>query len=361
MTDLLYLTSAPVFTVDGEDVGELARDLVFLHCHECNNGMKNLQARFVAIGPQNGAQQQALLYMDGRIIDFGKTIKISVGPLSGQRIIFEGVISAIEVSFEEGEEPEICLFAEDRLQDLRMTRRMKTYEEMSDADIASEIAGQHGLTPEVDVEGPVYDRIQQMNMSDLAFLRERARLMQADVWTDGSALFFKTRDRRQGPETTLVRGNDIISVSACADLAHQRTGVQVSGFDHHSRERIDELAGNDVVQGEITAGRSGPQVLQSAFGERISHRVREVPLDASEAGDWARAEMLRRARQFVQVKGVTSGHPDLVVGSRVTLERMGNAFDGDGYYVTEVDHTYDLGNGLRTRFHAEKAALGEFA
>lgn len=361
MIEALYISASPVFSVDGSDVGELARDLVHLQCEESIDGLKNLRARFVAVGPQAGAGEQQLLYMDGRILDFGKALKVAIGPLQGQRTLFDGFISALEVHFEEGEEPEVSVYAEDKLMALRMTRRSKTYEDMSDADIAAAIAGEHGLTPEVDVEGPTYDRIQQCNMSDLAFLRERARMLQANVWTDGSSLFFKTRDKRNSPALTLVRGNDLISVSACADLAHQRTRVRVSGYDASRREVIDEEAGADAVQAEITGGRSGPQILQSAFGERVSHRVREVPLVASEAADWARAEMLRRARQFVQINAVTSGHPDLCVGSQLTLERMGPVFDGEAYYVTQVQHTYDLNNGHRTQFRAEKAALGSFA
>lgn len=361
MTEALFFAAHPVFTVDGEDRGELARDLVRLECRESIDGLKTLEARFVAIGPHDGEQQQSLLYMDGRILDFGKELKVAIGPLQGQRTIFEGFISALELTYEEGQEPEVCLFAEDKLMDLRMTRRMKTYEDMSDADIAGAIADEHGLTPEVDVSGPTYDRIQQFNMSDLAFLRERARLVQADVWTDGRSLFFKSRDNRQGPALTLVRGNDIIAVTACADLAHQRTRVRVSGYDARARELIDEEAGEDAVSAEVTSGRSGVSILNSAFGERVSHRVREVPLEAGEAADWARAEMLRRARGFVQVSGVTSGHPDLIVGTRLTLERLGPVFSGEGYYVTQVEHSYDLLSGHRTQFRAERAAVGHFS
>ena len=361
MTRPMFVSTSPVFTVDDEDRGELARDLVFLQVEESTNGLKNLRARFGAIGRDNGGETEQLQYMDGRILDFGKSLKVAIGSLQGQRTIFDGFISALEISFDEGEEPEVCICAEDRLMDLRMTRRMRTYEEMSDAEIASEIAGEHGLTPEVDVDGPTYDRIQQWNMSDLAFLRDRARLLQADVWVDGDTLYFKSRDRRDTSAVTLVRGNEIIAVQACADLAHQRTAVRVSGYDANNREVIDEEAGADVVQGEISGGRSGPQVLDLAFGERVSHRVREVPLDSSEAGDWARAEMLRRARKFVIVSGISDGTPDMIVSSKLTLERMGPVFDGDSYYVTHVRHTYDSSSGHRTHFEAEKAALGDFA
>ena len=147
-------------------------------------------------------------------------------------------------------------------------------------------------------------------------------------------------------------------VQACADLAHQRTEVRVSGYDAQAREHIDETAGEDAIQAEISGGRSGPSILQSAFGERVSYRVREVCLNSREAADWAHAEMLRRARGFVTVSGVTRGTPDLVVGSQLTLEQMGDPFNGGGYYVTRVRHTYDLAQGHRTQFEAQRATVG---
>ena len=42
----MFMSTSPVFTVDDEDRGELARDLVFLQVEESTNGLKNLRARF---------------------------------------------------------------------------------------------------------------------------------------------------------------------------------------------------------------------------------------------------------------------------------------------------------------------------
>jgi predicted nucleic acid-binding Zn ribbon protein len=47
------------------------------------------------------------------------------------------------------------------------------------------------------------------------------------------------------------------------------------------------------------------------------------------------------------------------VGSRVTLSRVGPPFEGGGYYVTQLRHSYDLVRGLRTRFEAERATVNE--
>jgi phage protein D len=242
-----------------------------------------------------------------------------------------------------------------------MTRRMKTYKQVTDADIAQAIASEHSLQAQVDAEGPTYDVVQQWNMSDLAFLRERARKIQAEIWFGDNALNFKTRDKRTATELTLVQGNQLIELQARADLAHQRTKVKVSGYDASQRESVDEEAGSDAIQAEVSGGRTGPSALEQAFGERVSYRVREAPLTTAEARDWARAEMLRRSRGFVTAIGTTRGSPDMIVGSRLTFERTGHPFDGAGYYATSVRHTYDLKDGHRTHFVAERATIQEGA
>jgi phage protein D len=101
--------------------------------------------------------------------------------------------------------------------------------------------------------------------------------------------------------------------------------------------------------------------VEKALGASVTLRVREAALSAAEAADWARAEMLRRSRRFVTVSGTTRGSPDMVVGSLLSLEHIGLPFDGGGYYVTRVRHTYDHESGLRTRFEAERATVNEVA
>jgi phage protein D len=359
MTNTLLVSTRPVFLVEGELHGELAEDLLRLEVEEDTSGMKKLQARFIAQGPLPGSTAEGLLYLDGQVFDFGKSLNVSIGSTAEERTIFQGKVTAIEVNFDEGIPPEVVIFAEDQLMDLRMTRRMKTYENVSDADIARAIASEHGLTAEVDAQGPTYKVVQQWNMSDLAFLRQRAALLQAEIWLVERKLFFQTRDKRSARSATLVQGNTLMSAEARADLSHQRTKVVVSGYDASGRESVSEETEASVVEAEIDGGVTGGKVLERAFGQRVSYRVRQGPLVSSEATAWARAEMLRRARSFVTVRGVTSGTPDMVVGSHLTLERMGRPFEGSGYYATYVCHTYDNTNGHRTRFIAERATIQE--
>jgi phage protein D len=358
MTEPLFGATAPVFMLGGQVRGELARDVSRLEIEEATDGLRSLTLRLVAQGPQGNAPEEQLLYLDGSVLDFGQALQVSIGPGGGgERIVFKGLVSAIAAEFDEGREPHVVVHAEDGLMALRMTRRMKTWERMSDADIAAAIAALHGLAADATAPGPTYAVVQQWNQSDLAFLRERARLIQAELWLQDERLHFKSRGQRSAPALTLVQGRDLVAIQLRADLAHQRTRVHASGYDAGARDLLDEAAGAEAIQAEVAGGRSGPQVLQRAFGERVSYRVRENALEAGEAAAFARAEMLRRCRGFVTVVGTTSGTPDMVVGSRLTLDRVGAPFNGEGYCAVRVCHTYDLRQGHRTHFEAQRATI----
>lgn len=359
--NVLLDSTTPKFFIGGRERIELARDISSLDIEETSFGLKRLRLTLDAIGPQRGARDEQLLYLDGDIIDFGVELTVSMGPASSALTVFGGLVSAIELSMEQGRAPQVKVFAEDKLMDLRMTRRFKTYENVSDADLVQQIAGQHGMAAQADASGPTYKIVQQWNQSDLAFLRDRARRLAADVWVEDGKLHMATRDQRNGNAITLIQGNDLEAVQLRADLAHQRSSVWFSGFDEMDKDSIDEEAGASLVAAEASAGRNGPDILSQAFGERASHRVRDVPLADDQAKAWARADLLRRGRQFVTVRGITLGTAAMTVGSLLRLERVGPVFEGDGYYVTRVAHTFDTESGFRTFFDAERAWIGRNA
>jgi len=361
MTDSLLAIVSPAFTVDGELSRDLGRDCLRLEIEEGIDGLRTLQAHFVAVGAGATGPQQQMLYLDGTVLDFGKPIKVALGPDDGQRTVFDGVISALEVVYADSEPPRVMVLAEDALMRLRMTRRMRSYTNVTDADIAQQLAGEHGLQTDINADGPRYDVVQQLNQSDLAFLRERARLIQAELWCTERTLHFSTRPNRTGTALTLVQGNQLLRARLRADLAHQRSSVLVAGYDASAKQVINETADAGAVEAEASSGRTGARIVERELGASASLRVRDVALTTGEASAWAKAEMLRRGRQFVTVAGLTRGSPEMVVGSLLRLEDVGPPFEGDGYYVTRVRHTYDTAVGLRTNFDAERATVNEVA
>jgi phage protein D len=361
MTETPVEVAAPVFTVDGELVRTLARDCVKLDIHEGLEGLRTLELQLLAVGAGDDGPPGRLRHLDGETVDFGRTVQVAVGPDSAQRTVFEGVVSALELVVGDGEPQRVVVLAEDALMRLRMTRRMRTWTRVTDAELAQGVAGEHGLDADVQADGPRYDVVQQLNQSDLAFLRERARLLQAELWCTGRTLHFRQRSARSATQVELTRGRDLLSARFTADLAGQRSEVTVTGYDADSGAGITERVSRDVVEAEAGGGRSGPMLVEQALGASTTTRVREAALTTDEARAFARAEMLRRGRRFVAVSGITNGTPDLVVGSRLTLRMVGEPFEGEGYYVTSFRHRFDLGRGLRTEFTAQRATLNAVA
>lgn len=354
----LQSATTPEIKVEGTANADLARDLTLLQIDEDIHGMKRLYATFIAIGPRAGARDEQLNWLDGAVLDFGKELKVSMGPTSSRTEVFTGKLSALELLMDQGRSPEVSCLAEDRLMDLRMTRRFKSYENVSEADLLQQIASQHGLSASAEVDGPTWALVQQWNQSDLAFLRERARRLGAEVWLDGNTLHMSTRDKRNGNAVTLIQGSNLIQIRLSADLAHQRSKVILGGFDDADQDAIDEEAGSSTITAEAQGHTHGAQVLERAFAERSSYRVRDVPLRDAEATALARAALLGRARRFVTASGVADGNAGIKIGSLLRLERVSPSFEGDGYYVTRVRHQFDLANGYRTHFDAERAWIG---
>jgi phage protein D len=357
--DVLHDSTTPTFRIGGAEKHELARDALAVEVEEDNTGMKRLRLTLAAIGPGN-AHDESLLYMDARVLDFGTKLEVSMGPHSAAQKVFSGKVTALELAMQQGRDAEVRVRAEDQLMDLRMTRRFKTYENVSDADLVQQVASQHGISAQADLTGPTFKMVQQWNQSDLAFLRDRAQRLAADVWIEDDALHVATRDKRMSgaQPVTLIQGNDLLAVEIRADLAHQRTKQTVSGYDEVAKDKISEDSSSGDVSGEASGGRSGPDVLSQAFGDRATFRVRDVPFASAEATAWAKAELKRRARLFLTVHGVTLGTPTLKVGSVAKLERVGPLFEGAGYYVTRVMHRFDTEEGYRTHFEAERAWIG---
>ncbi|MDD9205849.1 contractile injection system protein, VgrG/Pvc8 family [Georgenia sp. 10Sc9-8] len=362
MTEAPTEVAAPVFTVDGELVRVLARDCRRLEIHEGVEGLRTLELTLRAVGAGDpGPPGGRLRHLDGSTVDLGRTLTVAIGPDTNQRRVFDGAVSALELVIPDGEPQAVVVLAEDALMRLRMARRSRTWTEVTDADLVTGIAHEHGLDADAVAEGPRYDVVQQLNQSDLAFLRDRARLLQAELWCTGRTVHLHTRATRPGTTVELVRGAQLLSARFSADLSAQRHEVVVTGYDAFSRAAVSERAGADVVAAEAGQGRSGGTLVARALGTVTGVRVRDVALNAQEAQAWARGEMLRRGRKFVTVSGVTNGTPDLVVGSRLSLRSVGEPFEGEGYYVTSIRHRFDLVRGLRTEFTAERPTLNEVA
>jgi phage protein D len=352
-----FYASRPTIKIDGAEQRELGETLLqSLLIEETTLGLFRCEARFANWGA-SGDRVDFYLF-DGRIVDFGKEIEVELGPPGGARRVFKGRISGLEAHFPKERPPELTVLAEDRFQDLRMERRTRTFEDSSDSDAMNAIISQHGLTAEIDVDGPTHRVLTQVNQSDLAFLRERAAAVDAELWLDDRTLHIQARARRAAGTVALTYGAGLLEFTVLADLAHQRSALRVSGWDVAGKEVIDVEAGESAVSSELAqGGRSGGATLSRALAQRTERAGLATPLSQQEAQALADAGYRRRARRFLTGAGVADGNPAIQVGATLELRGVGPLFEGK-YTVTLARHTYELLNGYRTTFEVQRPGIG---
>jgi phage protein D len=341
----------PTIAVGGQDKPSLGEGLLSLLIAENLGGLYRCELAFGNWGPINNSI--GFLYFDRRLLEFGKALQVKLGTDT----LFDGRIMGLEAVFPEGQPPALNVLAEDRFQDLRMIRRTRTFTDVSDADIFNQIAGDHGLRPSVSVSGPKYKVLAQVNQSDLAFLRERARAIDAELWMSGNTLNAKSHASRNGGSLPMTYGGPLREFTVLADLAGQRTSVTVNGWDVASKAGLQYEATESVLSGELSNTTSGASILSSALGQRKEALAHTVPLTSQEAQAAAEAYFRMAARRFVVGRGVAETNAKLRVGSYVDLDGLGPLFNGK-YYVVEVRHIFDGARGLRTEFTAERPGLG---
>ncbi|HEX8359471.1 MAG TPA: hypothetical protein VF613_05165, partial [Longimicrobium sp.] len=232
--------SRPRISIDGREEAALGAQVQDLFVEETVAGLYRCEATFINWGPKNGAV--GFLYFGRDVLEFGKTLKIEMGAGDGAGTVFEGRITALEGRFSGARPPELLVLAEDRLQDLRMTRRTRTFEDVSDADVVRRIASAHSLRADVDFSGPTHRVVAQVNQSDLALARDRARAAGAELWVEGDTLMAKPRTARDAGSATLTFGQALIELSVTADLAHQATGFTVAGWDVAGKRAVSHRA-----------------------------------------------------------------------------------------------------------------------
>src|SRR5882672_9257392 len=338
---LLY-SARPAIALAGNDQPALSAAAISLSVRDTTAGLVSLECTFGNWGARNG--HVGYLYFDRATLDFGTeiTVKLGAGQVLGE--VFRGRITALEGRFPQQRAPEIQVLAEDGLQDLRMTRRTRIFEQSSVEDLINQIATDHKLDKTVDIESLTLPVVAQLNQSDLAFLRYLARIADADVWLAAGKLQFKARARQTGTPMTLMYGQTLHEVSVAADLAHQRTAVVMAGWDVAVKQALNERAADDKIQGELDGGVSGASVLSQKFGDRVEQLVHEIPFTTREAQARAAARFRGISRRFVIARGTAEGDARIRVGARLTLNGIGPLFTGT-YFVTETNHLFDYRNG----------------
>lgn len=350
-----FYISRPTLSVNGSEVPELGLGVLSLSVDEDTEGMRRAEITLGNWGTVNGKANY--LYFGRELLDFGKALSVTLGEGRTRTKVFEGQITALEGRFPEQRPPEILILAEDRMQDLRMVRRTRDFTDTTVRSVIEQVAGAYNLATEIDLDDTTFAQLTQVNQSDLAFLRDCVRLVDGELWLEGSTLKASERRRRRRNDLTFRYEQRLFEFAVMADLANQRTALEVCGWDVDAKQVVRERAASDTVPRELSEGDSGAEVLAARFGERVERIVHQVPFAADEARRMAHSAWGRMSREFVRGRARMEGDGRVQVGSHLRLEGLGGLFGG-AYYVSSVKHTFDPVGGFQTHARVERPRLG---
>lgn len=350
----IYAT--PHLWVQGRPSDRLHTLLERAEVHADESGLSTLDLVFHNWG-SSAPDEEGFQLFDGPLA-LGAAIALAFGTDDRQEAaltVFLGVITAIDGIYNDACAPQLRVRAEDALWPLRLTRHTRVFKELSDAGIAREIGRELGLPVEAEAPGPNHRELLAVNQSDLALLRERARAVDAVLAVDHRAIQLRARAPADEPAIPVSR-TSVRSLEISADLAHQRTSVQVHGWSVANKEGIHARGDGAAIKGEQTTGTTGVEVLERLGIRADEHHALELPASAEEATTLAESLLRQRARRFVVARGCMNGDPRLRVGAELEIVDVGPWYTGR-YKVTSLRHSY-VGRRYETQFVATRPTLG---
>jgi phage protein D len=312
-----------------------------------------------------------LKWMDSGLFDEGNEVEIKLG--YAKALGFRGDITAVSASFPESGLPTLNVRGFSHYHRLQRYQRNRPFVAKTVSGIAEEIAGNMGLgskVDRVDLKRP-YEATQNLTYAEI--LKQRADPIDFEVVvkyneeSKRSTLYFQKPGylASLSPALTLEWGKDLRSFSPSLSTYNIVTevGVRASQTSHGGKK--EPLIGKASV-GDLKpkmGAKTGPEIAEDCFKRMRPkdvpnpmlhiHQDRDIELP-KEASEVAKAQLRRKALDFISGRGSCAGNPKLRARTVIELKGLGERFSGK-YYVTSATHTIDAG-GYRTDFEVKRNA-----
>lgn len=267
----------------------------------------------------------------------------------GETRLFIGEIIGLEPDYAEGAVVDLTVRAYDRSHRLHRGVHTRTYQNMTDSDIARAVAQAVGLQADVDATSVSHEHVYQHGQTHMAFLRERARLIGYELNVQDRTLRFKQAQPDGGETIPLEWGVQLKAFRPVLTLGDQVNEVTVKGWDALNKRELVGSAQRGQTAPQIGNRHTGGQVAQEALGEAADLVVRANVQSQSEADAIAQALLEEHESVFVEAEGKCQGAPALQAGCIVEISALGQRFNGR-YRVTSARHLWSTAQDYVTYF-----------
>jgi phage protein D len=293
-------------------------------------------------------------WVDADLFREGAEVVVKLGVHPPLVEVMSGEITGLEPEFPEQGPVQLVVRGYERLYRLGHGRKTRSFRNVKDSDIASQVAGDWKLTAEVEDTPITHEYVLQSNQTDLEFLRERARRIRYELRAVGKKLRFRKPAEPAGAAASLTMGKELLSFSARLSLVGQTDAVLVQGWSAKDKKEVQGRAGGSDLT-KLGPGGTGADLAGRLLKAEPVVGVLELPDSAEEAELLARASLNHGGFALVAGEATCMGNPLVTAGVVVELKELGTRFSG-AYYVTSSTHTVSTRKGYTTHFSVRRSA-----
>ena len=189
---------------------------------------------------------QDLSYTDDTTFDAGNEVEIMMGYDFHMRDFGKFVIDEPTYSFTQNGACLIKVHCKTAAIKIARHEKRRKFEKMTDSQIATQIAGDWGLKPQVDSTDKVYPMVVQSGESDIKFLKKRAKKYGYEVTVKNGKLIFEKPKFDQVEDEDAAPAELVYSPDETGSLlSFDVTNVSFAKGRKHVSTRTDPKTGKD--------------------------------------------------------------------------------------------------------------------
>ena len=297
------------------------------------------------------------MWLGSDLFEPGTEVVIKMGYVNNLTTMIQGEIASLRSSFPRDGTPELEISGYDLSYQFARGRGQRSFEEVRDSDIVTEIAerANHRLETQIDETEVIHPHVMHDGRTDYDFIRKLADRNSFEFSVREETLYFQKTRRGMSEIMTLKYGASLLSFNPELNTANQPTEVTVRGWNPRTREEIVGRARRGGEDARERGRRSGGDIVEDQYGvaeERISDR----PVGTQQEADThARSVLNKQSEGLISGNAECIGIPEIRAGENIRLEGLGVKFSRK-YYIARSTHTIDS-SGYSTRFSVKENTI----
>jgi phage protein D len=282
----------------------------------------------------------------------GDSVKVLLG-IDDHVEIITGEITSLDFSFEKAPVMEIRGY--DKLHRLRFGTMRRSFKNMKDSDIASLIASEIDMTPEVESTQTSYPYIFQNNQSNYDFLLERAKRIGYEIMVNDNKFIFRKSKESESADITLEYGKDFQNFAIQIKTLTDGSNVELRGWDIKSKKEIASIVSKGNEKTKMKGKKSGFEITEKAFNSSTLAIVDNMIIDPEDAENMAKARYNVILKEFITGSGKCVGDPVIRAGKTLEIKGLGERINGTYYLISTI---HSIKNGIyNTSFKVRRTGI----